>query len=464
MQLERLVVEIDADPRDLSRGMREMASETADAAEQVEDVGEGVEEAGRKFERGHLSLRRLTGSLSDMAGEAAGLDPKVRKIAETLSEFALGGAVTLGVVAGLAYMAHEWKSFNDVIEAFDKDVEGVAKRLDELANKKLFGGQFQAFQDKNTALGQIADIQAQMAGPQARIAQLQAVPAAFRLGGIWDKQLKDAQEELGGLTIELNTWKRRLKTADDALLEAIPSIEGITVTGKRLEERLRDMALELRRKFGAVGDRSVVFDPRVDGSGGLLEGKISLGGRVAGGIKLPPADQMTHAISGYRAEVQGAADDTKMLADGVMNLAEIGGSALVGFFSSAEGGWKAFADGAVAEIQRIVAKLLAVAALKAIFAGATGGVGGAVLAALEPRAGGGPVAGGRPYLVGERGPELFVPASSGAIMPNGGGGGWAAAAAALGPVPRPQTPREVARDAWYREFIRLAVTDNAERS
>jgi phage-related minor tail protein len=44
------------------------------------------------------------------------------------------------------------------------------------------------------------------------------------------------------------------------------------------------------------------------------------------------------------------------------------------------------------------------------------------------RAAGGPVSGGSPYLVGERGPEMFVPRSSGAIVPNhrlaaGGGGG-----------------------------------------
>jgi phage-related minor tail protein len=45
---------------------------------------------------------------------------------------------------------------------------------------------------------------------------------------------------------------------------------------------------------------------------------------------------------------------------------------------------------------------------------------------------GGPVASGYTYLVGERGPELFVPGASGAIVPNeglgtvltGSAGGW----------------------------------------
>ena len=43
-----------------------------------------------------------------------------------------------------------------------------------------------------------------------------------------------------------------------------------------------------------------------------------------------------------------------------------------------------------------------------------GGLLGA-LVGLPGRATGGPVAGGRPYLVGERGPELFVPTSAGRV-------------------------------------------------
>jgi hypothetical protein len=41
------------------------------------------------------------------------------------------------------------------------------------------------------------------------------------------------------------------------------------------------------------------------------------------------------------------------------------------------------------------------------------------------RAAGGPVNAGDPYMVGERGPELFVPRTAGRIIPNGTGGGQA---------------------------------------
>lgn len=48
------------------------------------------------------------------------------------------------------------------------------------------------------------------------------------------------------------------------------------------------------------------------------------------------------------------------------------------------------------------------------------------------RATGGPVSRGRSYLVGERGPELFVPRGSGRIIPNGGSGGGSVQVIVLG--------------------------------
>jgi 2-hydroxychromene-2-carboxylate isomerase len=47
------------------------------------------------------------------------------------------------------------------------------------------------------------------------------------------------------------------------------------------------------------------------------------------------------------------------------------------------------------------------------------GIGGAIKSAFGFRAMGGPVSAGSPYVVGEKGPELFVPSSSGSIVPNG---------------------------------------------
>ena len=71
------------------------------------------------------------------------------------------------------------------------------------------------------------------------------------------------------------------------------------------------------------------------------------------------------------------------------------------------------------------------AGLGSLGGGAGAGSGGAVLGlgsligsifGLPGRATGGPVAPGRGYLVGERGPEMFVPTSAGRVEPSLGGG------------------------------------------
>jgi lambda family phage tail tape measure protein len=51
-----------------------------------------------------------------------------------------------------------------------------------------------------------------------------------------------------------------------------------------------------------------------------------------------------------------------------------------------------------------------------MFTGSTGAVGGSIH--IGKRASGGDVAGGAPYLVGEQGPELMIPKSSGTVIPN----------------------------------------------
>lgn len=74
---------------------------------------------------------------------------------------------------------------------------------------------------------------------------------------------------------------------------------------------------------------------------------------------------------------------------------------------------------------------IAAQAVQGLFAGQSGGGGGiggllnlggliGSVLGLPGRATGGPVSPGRGYLVGERGPELFVPTSSGRVVPNGG--------------------------------------------
>lgn len=67
-------------------------------------------------------------------------------------------------------------------------------------------------------------------------------------------------------------------------------------------------------------------------------------------------------------------------------------------------------------------------AFSALFGGGGGGGGFNLFSAISgaifgARANGGPVEAGRPYMVGERGPEMFIPRGAGTVMRNGESGG-----------------------------------------
>jgi hypothetical protein len=99
------------------------------------------------------------------------------------------------------------------------------------------------------------------------------------------------------------------------------------------------------------------------------------------------------------------------------------------FFDPFEDGLKGMLGGFVQTIHRMVAELFAQQALTSFFtwgAGLGGGIGkfaGSLLSGITGKASGGSVYGGTPYLVGEKGPELFVPGASGSIVPNHAMGG-----------------------------------------
>ena len=80
------------------------------------------------------------------------------------------------------------------------------------------------------------------------------------------------------------------------------------------------------------------------------------------------------------------------------------------------------------------------------FGARIGGVVGGAIGALGfggGRAMGGPVSGGTAYMVGERGPELFVPKGSGTIVPNGAGRGTTINLTVNGAIDSESTARQI---------------------
>lgn len=135
---------------------------------------------------------------------------------------------------------------------------------------------------------------------------------------------------------------------------------------------------------------------------------------------------------GFRSDVEAmrSAFDTTLV-DG---FAQAGNVLERGLLSAIKRGSLGFDDlkrTALQAINEIAAQALQLG-LDRIFAGSNGGGSSGLSAILNSaasalfglpgRALGGPVSPATPYLVGERGPELFVPTSAGRIEPNAVGG------------------------------------------
>ena len=147
-----------------------------------------------------------------------------------------------------------------------------------------------------------------------------------------------------------------------------------------------------------------------------LEGPLASGaGRAGRMIDSALAKAITTGKVGF--------DDMKKVA--LSAMAEIAQASLRGLFGSIGGGSGGLGTGLVNGLSSLVGSLL----------GSPG------------RATGGPVSAGRSYVVGERGPELFVPSSGGRIEQVGGRGSDVRVAIAIqSPTPSdPQVLRQSSR-------------------
>ena len=126
------------------------------------------------------------------------------------------------------------------------------------------------------------------------------------------------------------------------------------------------------------------------------------------------AENLRNLIEKYK-QYQGLVNDiSRSVESGLMSIAER--------TKTVE---EAFKDMA-ADIIRQLYRVLVVQQMVGSFNAATGegsGLAGFFGGMFKPRANGGPVTAGQPYLVGERGPELFVPSSNGGVVANDNMGG-----------------------------------------
>jgi hypothetical protein len=168
-------------------------------------------------------------------------------------------------------------------------------------------------------------------------------------------------------------------------------------------------------------------------------------------------EQQNSFTSGWKeafARYQDDATNAAKQAQSAFNLFSKGfEDVLVNLVTGSKTSFKEIANTLIAEFVRIQAKKL--------FANLFSGEGtSSIFAAIMGKASGGPVNGMTPYLVGEQGPELFVPRGAGTIIPNGQMGGGAAVTYNINAVDAASFRQMLAREP---EFL-YAVTEKGRSS
>jgi len=360
------------------------------------NAAEGVEEANDALTR----LQSLFGGIVKQV--TAALAPVITTLADILTdkvasafdpenngiqEFAR--ALAIDVVNGIVA----------AVEGFEALTNGLIDTANELIRTKdaltaFFGGEQSAEQLQNA----IDEIDSRLESLKERAEQpinqgplgesLKADISNLELQRAKLEELKQAAEKSGRIQIIDNV---SFQETIDLLLNAIPAINGITDSTKKLGDKTQETIPTAFETFIANLKRT----------------------REIAGELTPQLEKLAdQAITGLGQSFTDAITGAKKFSDAI----------------------KAMAKSVIDSLIRILIQKYIVDAAFGVITQGIGGLtkqGGVHQAHNQAvpvsgkRAMGGPVAGGRPYLVGERGPELMVPAGNGTVVPNNalGGGG-----------------------------------------
>ena len=196
-------------------------------------------------------------------------------------------------------------------------------------------------------------------------------------------------ELLNGISAAINT----LFDLEDGLSNIEFRFGNTSVKMQEFTEFLRQLAEQTRNATGVEED----FNKELDKTPNLFQ-RISDAMQLAVN-QIPTIDQLmtnfsTGAMNTFTQAFTDAVTGAKSFADAVKDMAR-------------------------SVINSLIKMLVQYYITKPLFEAITGFVGGLGGGGAGTRNVGGPVSRGRPYIVGESGPELFVPSSSGQVVPNG---------------------------------------------
>jgi len=416
--------------------------QTGAAAEQFNDtltrlnaVGKGL--ANRIAADLLPTLNRMAAELFKGAKGSETLDRAARAASAGLRILLSGGALIVGVfqtigqaIGGLAaslvalFSGRFRDAFNIASETvfdFGKNVRGTASTIGSIwdAEADKIAGQAKTLGGKIAAPLLAAQEQAQRAGKRIADAaarayedvqkQLQALAREIALFGADETTTKLFDLQIAGATPE------QLASAK-ALLGTLRELKEERSAGEKAAERQAAIERELKQIYDDT--RTPIEKLNIELA------RLNELRNVAGADLDALARAEFDAWERYQSTIEETGKKLDQFAE---NAAKSLQSYLGDQLSKAfEGNFKDIGKGFTQLINRMVAEAIAANLVRAMFGDNKSGDSGWFGVALSAvgaafggaKAGGGDVMGGRGYLVGEQGPEYFVPRTAGTIVPN----------------------------------------------
>jgi tape measure domain-containing protein len=392
---------------------------------------------------------------------------------------AVGGPLLIGLAALAALFiknkieaaaaAASIKDFNSVLQG----TSGIAvqEQIDQLERLRRLislqgGARSKDAQSLTKALG-IADDPDDIANNVG----LALETIDFRLQ-LLRKRIKELHSETGGGGTKPIITPPDPKDFDE-VFNALVRVVELGIASREETQKLRDIMLQ-QRLIGL--DLTVDAEKRADalersrtaaeallaiarttvGVGDVRRANLPQPGTVSAG-NIPTADALRRELEELKENK--ALQQFQAVA---LTIASNVGDAFVDAAFGAKDAFSNFVRAALADLARLAARMLIIRAITAAFPGSQ-----FVQAffGLTPRAAGGPVMRNHAYLVGERGPELFVPRQSGDVVANRSlGGTFRFDLSQLPPIPGPLPPEVAATHDWYRRLISYALIDHEDRN
>lgn len=398
--------------------------------------------AGMSIEQANMALQRFSRRTAEAArgtGEAQGALRELGLDAVKLSQMPLSMAM-LEVADAMSNVESGTQQLRIAFKLFDSEGAGMVNMLNQGS---------EALRDMYREATTLGIVMSQSVASNVERTQDAITRLGFLFRGMRDQIVGALAPALEYLTNSITIFFLRLvqseggiekwaRTVAASFLNGLASIvEGFGAAVQGLQNFINGIIalINVIRTFGDLPPLEEIIIPIATSAEEAAKKLREMADAVQA-----VGDGMTLVIGGSDAPsffsrlataMQGAIDAMPSLDQAITNLTTGAMNSFTNAFTDAITGAKGFAeavkDMARSVINSLIKMLVQYYITKPLFDAITGFIGGlgGGGGAPAPRAVGGPVSAGTPYLVGERGPELFVPSAGGQVVPNGRMGGGA---------------------------------------